>query len=67
MHFGFRQNISTAHALINLTANIRQTLDEEYIRCGIFLDHQKAFDTVDHEIILAKLNHYGARGVSNDC
>ena len=64
--FGFRQNFSKAHALINLTENIRQALGEGYIGCGIFLDLQKAFGTVDHEIILAKLNHYGIRGVSND-
>ena len=56
----------TAHALINLTENIRQALDEEYIGCGIFVDLEKAFDTVDHEILLAKLNHYGLCGASND-
>ena len=66
LQFGFRQNFSTAHALINLTENIRQALDEGYIGCGIFVDLQKAFDTVDHEILLSKLNHYGICGVSND-
>ena len=66
LQFGFRQNFSTAHALINLTENIRQALDEGYIGCGIFVDLQKAFDTVDHEIILAKLDHYGVCGVSNE-
>ena len=66
LQFGFRQNFSTVHALINLTENIRQTLDEGYIECGIFIDLQKAFDIVDHEILLANLNHYGVRGVSND-
>ena len=39
--FDFRQNFSTAHALINLTENIRQALDEGYIGCGIFVDLQK--------------------------
>ena len=63
---GYRQNVSTAHALINLTENIRQALDEGYIGCGMFVDLQKAFDTVDHKILLAKLNHYGVCGVSND-
>ena len=66
LQFGFRQNFSTAHALINLTENIRQALDEGYTGCGIFVDLQKAFDTVDHEILLSKLNHYGICGVSND-
>ena len=56
LQFGFRQNFSTAHALINLTENIRQVLDEGYIRCGIFVDLQKVFDTVNYEILLVKLN-----------
>ena len=66
LKFGFRQNFSAAHVFINFTKNIRQALDEEFIGCGIFVDLQRAFDTVDHEIILAKLNHYGVCGVSND-
>ena len=52
--------------MINLTENIRQALDEGYIGCGIFVDLQKAFDTVDYEILLAKLNHYSICGASND-
>ena len=66
LRFGFRQNFSTAYALINLTENSIQSLDEGYNVCGIFVDLQKAFDTVCHEILLAKRNHYGVRGVSND-
>ena len=49
--FGFRQKCSTSHAVINLTENIRQALDMGYIGCGIFVDLQKAFDTIDHEIL----------------
>ena len=41
-------------------------LDDGNICCGVFVDLQKAFDTLDHQILLAKLNHYGIRGVSND-
>ena len=43
--------IYVSHALINLTENISQALDEGYIGCGIFVDLQKAFGTVDHEIL----------------
>ena len=66
LQFGFRQQYPTSHALINITENIRKVLDDGNIGCGIFVDLQKAFDTADHQILLAKLNHYGIRGVSND-
>ena len=66
LQFGFRKQYSTCHALIKLTQNIRKALDDENIGCDVFVDLQKAFDTVDHEILLAKLNQYGIFGVSND-
>ena len=49
-----------------MTENIRKALDDGNIGCGVFVDLQKAFDTVDHQILLAKLNHYGIPRVSND-
>ena len=67
LQFGFRQQYSTSHALIKITENIRKALDDGNIGCGVLVDLQKAFDTVDHQILLAKLNHYGIGGVSNDC
>ena len=66
LQFGFGQNFSMVHALINLTENIRDALDEGHTGCGVFVDLQKAFDNVDHEILLANLNHYVVCGVSND-
>ena len=66
LKFGFRQQYSTSHALINITEIIRKPLDDGNIDCGVFVDSQKAFDVVDVNILLAKLNHYGVRGVSND-
>jgi len=64
--FGFRANHSTNHALISLTEQIREALDNSYFACGIFIDLQKAFDTVDHNILLNKLDHYGIRGLANN-
>ena len=52
--------------LINITENIRKALDDGNIGCGVFVELHKLFDTVDHQILLAKLNHYGIHGVSND-
>ena len=57
LQFGFRQNYSTTHALISLTESIRKYLDEGKFACGIFIDLQKGFDTVENDILLTKLEH----------
>ena len=66
LQFGFRPKHSTTHALINITEKIREALDKGEYACGIFVDLQKAFDTVNHDILLAKLYRYGVRGVAYD-
>ena len=62
LQFGFRSGHSTDHALVSLTESIRSSLDNNRFGCGIFIDLQKAFDTVNHDILLSKLEHYGIRG-----
>ena len=58
--FGFRNLHSANHALITITEKIRKAIDNGEITCSVFLDLQKAFDAVDHEILLSKLEHYGS-------
>ena len=64
--FGFRKDFSTNHAILNLLEIIQKALDGGQIACGIFIDLEKAFDTVSHDILLEKLDLYGIRGISND-
>ncbi len=64
LHFGFPAGHSTGHALISLTETIKSSLDNNRVGCGIFIDLQKAFDTVNHEILLKKMEHYRIRGTA---
>ena len=66
LQFGFRKDMSTTLALLSLTESIQQEIDYGKFGCGTFIDFQKAFDTIDHTILLKKLPHYGVRGISND-
>ena len=63
--FDFRNKHSTTHALIEITEKIREALDKKQFACGIFIDLQKAFDTVNHDVLLDKLNYYGVKRTSN--
>ena len=63
--FGFLQHCSTSYALLNLTEAIMKALDDGNFAYDIFVNLQKAFDTLDHSILLSKLCHYGIRGLGN--
>ena len=63
--FGFRANHSTSQALILITDKIQKAIEEKLFSCGVFLDLRKAFVTVDHSILINKLQHYGIRGIAN--
>ena len=60
--YGFRKRRSTLHALLNATENIYQASDSKLNTLGIFIDFSRAFDTVNHSILLKKLNYYGIKG-----
>ena len=62
--YGFRKNRSTEHALIELIDGITKAIDQGKYTIGIFLDLSKAFDTINHKILIKKLEHYGVRGIS---
>lgn len=62
--FGFREGHSTSYALLEIVNNIRSQLDNGNNVLGLYLDLKKAFDTVDHAILLKKLSHYGIRGIA---
>ena len=59
--FGFQRNNSTVYALVQITEIIKESIDKGKYGCGIFIDLRKAFDTVNHGILLKKLEHYGIR------
>ena len=60
--FGFRKNIGTKDAILQVTKNITDGINKDEKVLGTFLDLAKAFDTVSHLILLLKLERYGVRG-----
>ena len=57
--YGFRANHSTNLAIMQLIDQITSSVDKREVCAGIFLDLSKAFDTVNHKILVDKLEHYG--------
>ena len=64
--FGFQKNHSTEHALLELVSEISESFENNKCTLGIFIDLSKAFDTVNHDILISKLRRYGITGTNLD-
>ena len=53
----------TMHAILSIIDKVQKAVDDCELSCGLFLDFSKAFDTVDHDILIDKLEYYGIRGI----
>ena len=60
--FGFQENHSTDHAIIQLVDQISNNFEKNHLTLGVFMDFSKTFYTVDDVILIKKLDHYGVKG-----
>ena len=57
--FGFQKSLSTEHAIAQLADQVHELFKNENYRLGVFINLSKVFDTVDHAILLKKVENYG--------
>ena len=62
--FGFRKNHETTHSLMEVIDYIYKSLDEGNCVFGIYINFKRAFNTLQHQILLQKLQHYGMQGIA---
>ena len=62
----FRSGYSSNHTIVNLVESIKKYIENDNYVCSVFIDLKKTFDTVDHQILLQKIYHYGFRGLAHN-
>ena len=65
--YGFGTKMSTNHAPIDITDKIQEACKKDSFVCDVFVDFKKAFVTINHNILLQRLSHYGVRATGSNC
>ena len=61
--FGFQTGLSTEHTIVKLVDQIYKSFEKDHYTLGVFIDLSKAYDTIDHTVLIRKLEMYGIKGI----